>query len=166
MQSVLRTLDRFVDGLSTQRRQQRVDRETDDLVSLLLLARDEETGQGMNDKQLHDEVITLLVAGHETTANLLSWSWYLLSQPPHVERRLHAELNNVLGGELPTLEHLPELPYTRMVLEETLRLYPPAWIFSRKAIGEDEIGGYHIPANSMIWLSPYTTHRHPAVSAQ
>ncbi len=162
MQSALRTLDRFVYSLITQRRQQLVDTETDDLLSLLLSARDEETGQGMNDKQLHDEVITLLVAGHETTANLLTWCWYLLSQHPHVERRLYAELNEVLGGELPALERLPELPYTRMVLEETLRLYPPAWVFSRKAIAEDEIGGYHIPANSMIWLSPYTTHRHPA----
>lgn len=162
MQTALRTLDRFVYGLITQRRQQLVDTETDDLLSLLLSARDEETGQGMNDKQLHDEVLTLLVAGHETTANLLTWSWYLLSQHPQVERRLHAELNEVLGGKLPTVEQLPGLPYTRMVLEETLRLYPPAWIFSRKAIAEDEIGGYHIPANSMIWLSPYTTHRHPA----
>src|SRR5438034_3437360 len=141
MQTALRMLDRFVYGLITQRRQQHMDTQTDDLLSLLLSVRDEETGQGMNDKQMHDEVITLLVAGHETTANLLTWSWYLLSQYPHIERRLHAELKEVLGGKLPTVEHLPKLPYTRMVLEETLRLYPPAWVFSRKTIADDEIRG-------------------------
>jgi len=133
-----------------------------DLLSLLLSVRDEETGQGMNDKQVRDEVITLLVAGHETTSNLLTWTWYLLSQHPEVEQRVHAEVDKVLGGQLPAVEKLSELRYTHMVLEETLRLYPPAWIFSRKIIADDELGGYDIPKNGMILLSPYTTHRHPA----
>jgi cytochrome P450 len=108
------------------------------------------------------EVITLLIAGHETVSTALTWTWYLISKHPEVERHLHAELNTVLGGQRPTVDHLANLPYTRMVLEETLRLYPPAWVFGRKAVADDEIGGYFIPANSMIVLSPYITHRHPA----
>jgi cytochrome P450 len=154
------TLDQVVHGIITQRRQQNTD--ADDLLSMLLLARDEETGQGMNDQQVRDEVITLLIAGHETVSTALTWTWYLLSQHPEVERRLLTELDEVLGGHVPTVGHLAKLSYTHMVLEEALRLYPPAWIFGRKAIAEDEIGGYFIPANSMIVLSPYMTHRHPA----
>ena len=116
----------------------------------------------MNDQQVRDEVITLLIAGHETVSTALTWTWYLLSQHPEVERRLLTELDEVLGGHVPTVGHLAKLSYTHMVLEEALRLYPPAWIFGRKAIADDEIGGYFIPANSMIVLSPYMTHRHPA----
>jgi cytochrome P450 len=115
----------------------------------------------MNDRQVRDEVMTLLLAGHETTSNALSWTWYLLSQHPDAESRLHAELEQVLGGRTPTVEDLPRLAYTRMVLEETLRLYPPAVGFNRKALADDEVGGYVVPANTLIWLSPYTTHRHP-----
>jgi cytochrome P450 len=116
----------------------------------------------MSDQQLRDEVLTLLLAGHETTAAALTWTWYLLSQHPEVERRLHAELDTVLGGRLPTVEHLDALPYTRMVIQEALRLYPPAFGFMRFAVASDEIGGYAIPANSLIFLSAYCTHRHPA----
>lgn len=134
-----------------------------DLLSMLLSAQDEETGQRMNDRQVRDEVMTLLLAGHETTANTLAWTWYLLSQSPEIEHRLHAELNEVLGGRVPTVEDLPDLKYTRMVLEEALRLYPPACILSRKAIADDELQGYPIAANSMILISPYATHRHPAL---
>ena len=164
MQAATRTLDNMVYSLINERHRRAGDtnEEAVDLLSLLLSVRDEETGQGMNDKQVRDEVITLLVAGHETTSNLLTWTWYLLSQHPEVEQRLHAEVDKVLGGQLPTVEKLSELRYTHMVLEETLRLYPPAWIFSRKIIADDELGGYDIPKNSMILLSPYTTHRHPA----
>src|SRR5260370_6337951 len=154
------TLDQVVHGIITQRRQQNTD--ADDLLSMLLLARDEETGQGMNDQQVRDEVITLLIAGHETVSTALTWIWYLLSHYPDVEHRLHTELDTVLGGHLPAVDHLPQLSHTRMVLEEALRLYPPAWVFGRKAIADDEIGGYFIPANSMIVLSPYMTHHHPA----
>jgi cytochrome P450 len=149
-----------VHDIITHRRNQYTD--TGDLLSMLLLARDEEMGQGMDDQQVRDEVITLLIAGHETVSTALTWTWDLLSQYPHVERQLHTELDNVLGGHLPKVEHLAKLSYTRMVLEEALRLYPPAWIFGRKAIADDEIGGYSIPANSIIVLSPYITHRHPA----
>ncbi len=160
LQVACRTLDKVVNGIITQRRRQNTD--TGDLLSMLLVARDEGTGQGMDDQQVRDELITLLIAGHETVSTALTWTWYLISKHPEVERHLHAELNTVLGGQIPTVDHLAKLPYTRTVLEETLRLYPPAWVFGRKAVADDEIGGYFIPANSMIVLSPYITHRHPA----
>jgi cytochrome P450 len=155
----IRTLDGVVQEIITAHR--RLDADTSDLLSMLLLARDEETGEGMNDRQVRDEVMTLLLAGHETTSNALTWTWYLLSQHPDAESRLHAELEQVLGGSIPTVEDLPRLPYTRMVLEEALRLYPPVVGFNRKTLRDDEVGGYVVPANTLIWLSPYMTHRHP-----
>jgi len=159
MLAAQREIDQVINSIIASRRQQNVD--TGDLLSMLLLARDEETGQGMSDRQVRDEVMTLLNAGHETTANALVWTWYLLSQHPEVERRLYDELDQVLAGSLPMIEHLPDLKYTRMVLEESLRLYPPFCVISRKAIADDELGGYHIPANSMILVSPYATQHHP-----
>ena len=159
IQHYIRTLDEVVQVIITEHR--RLGAEKDDLLSTLLVARDEETGEGMNDRQVRDEVMTLLLAGHETTSNALSWAWYLLSQHPDVESCLHAELEQVLGGRTPTVEDLPRLTYTRMVLEETLRLYPPAVGFNRKAMADDEVGGYFVPAGTLIWLSPYMTHRHP-----
>lgn len=157
--TAIRSLDQVVYRMIAERRQQNVD--TGDLLSMLLLARDEETGQGMNDQQIRDELMTMLLAGHETTANTLMWTWYLLSQHPEVERRFYAEIDEVFGGAIPTIEHLSELNYTNMVLEESLRLYPPAPTFSRKAIADDELGGYPIPANSIILVSPYAMHHHP-----
>ena len=161
IQRTIHVLDQLVYRMIAERRT--LQTEGRDLLSMLLLAQDEETGQGMNDRQVRDEVMTLLLAGHETTANTLTWTWYLLSQYPEAERRLHAELDEVLGGRVPTVEDLPELKYTRMVLEEALRLYPPAPILSRKAIAADELQGYPIAANSMIMISPYAVHRHPAL---
>src|SRR6266566_1031812 len=158
--SAIRTLDTVVQDIITARRQQHTD--SGDLLSMLLSARDEETGEGMSDKQVRDEVMTLLFAGHETTSNLLTWTWYVLSQHPEVERRLHEELDAVLTGQRPSVEHLTHLPYSRMVLEETLRLYPPAWSLARKARAGDCVGGYAIPAKSVILMIPYVTHRHPA----
>lgn len=100
-----------------------------DILSMLLLAQDEEGDRsGMTDLQVRDEAMTLFLAGHETTANALTWTWYLLSQHPSVEKRLHEELNTVLGSRLPTVEDLEQLSYTRMVLTEAMRLYPPAWV--------------------------------------
>ena len=160
LQISFRALDQIVQDIITHRRNQYTG--TDDLLSMLLVARDEETGQGMDDQQVRDEVITLLIAGHETVSTALVWTWYLLSQYPEVEHRLHSELDRVLGSDQPAVGDLAELPYTRKVIEEALRLYPPAWIFGRKAIADDEIGGYTIPANGIIVLSPYVTHRHPA----
>jgi cytochrome P450 len=130
-------------------------------LSMLLLARDEATGQGMSDQQLRDEVMTILLAGHETTAVALSWTWYLLSQHPSVEHNLHDELDGVLGGRTPTIEDLPSLPYTRMVVDEALRLYPPAWGVARQTRDADEIRGYEIPAKTPIATLTWVTHRHP-----
>jgi cytochrome P450 len=155
-----RTLSAVGTQLIAERRQQLVDK--GDLLSLLLLARDAETGQGMDDRQLTAEVLTLLLAGHETTALALSWTWYLLDAHPEVERRLHEELATVLGGRVPTAEDLPHLPYLRMVVDEALRLYPPAWSFLRNAVAADTLGGYRIPKGAMVMICPYTMHRHPA----
>jgi cytochrome P450 len=164
LQAGLETLNKIVYGIITERRKQAADSGMDerDLLSMLLAARDEETGEGMSDQQLRDEVMGLLLAGHETTPLALIWTWYLLSQHPEVEERLHAELDTVLGGQVPTVEQLNDLPYTRMVIQEALRLYPPVFGMTRHTIADDEIGGYHVPANSIIFLSPYYTHRHPA----
>jgi len=133
-----------------------------DLLSMLMQTRDEETGESMSDSQLRDEVLTLLLAGHDTTSNLLAWTFYLLSKHPQVERKLHAEARGVLGGRLPTVEDLASLPYTRMVIDEVMRLYPPAWIMSRSPTADDTLRGYRVPAGSVVLLSPYVTHRHPA----
>ncbi len=132
-----------------------------DLLALLLEARDQDTGEAMSDRQLRDEVITLLVAGHETTAVTLTWTWYLLSRHPHVERALHDELAAVLGGRPPTPEDLSRLTYTRMVLDEALRLYPPAYGLSRQTREPLDVRGYYLPAGALIGMLQYVTHRHP-----
>lgn len=132
-----------------------------DLLDMLLQAVDEDTGEGMTDQQLRDEVVTIFLAGHETTALALTWTWYLLSRHPLVERKLHAELDSVLGGRAPTLADLPSLVYTGMVLEEAMRLYPPVYYLGRQAADDDVVGGYHIPKGAMIGLNMFVTHRHP-----
>lgn len=132
-----------------------------DLLSMLLDARDEESGEGLNDAELRNEVLTLLIAGHETTAVGLSWAFYLLSKHPTVQRELRAEIDRVLEGRAPQVADLPKLPYTNAVIEEAMRLYPPAVMNFRKAIGEDRLSGYAIPAGATLWMSPYLTHRHP-----
>lgn len=155
----VRALDTVVHEIIDERRQSGEDR--GDLLSMLMLARDEETGESMSDAQLRNEVMTLILAGHETTANTLTWTWYLLAQHPDVEHRLHEELASVLNGRTPTLEDLPRLPYARMILDEALRLYPPAWGMSRKTVNADEIRGYAIPAGAELAVVQYVTHRHP-----
>lgn len=133
----------------------------EDLLSLLLEAVDEEDGRGMSDRQLRDEVMTLFIAGHETTANALSWTWILLAQHPEVERRLHAELDGALAGRPPTVADLRALPYTEMVIKEAMRLYPPAWIFSRQTVRQVAIGGHRLGRRAVVTLSPYALHRDP-----
>jgi cytochrome P450 len=133
---------------------------TDDLLSLLMAARDEETGEGLSDTELRDQALTIIGAGYETTTQALVWTWYLLAKHPEVENRLHAEISEVIGGRTPTFEDLPSLKYTLMVFQEAMRLYPPIWMMTRAAIETDEIGGYRVPANSEILLLPYITHRH------
>jgi cytochrome P450 len=133
-----------------------------DLLAMLLAARDEETGEGMSDEQLRDEVMTILLAGQETTALALAWTWYLLSEHPDARQRVEAEIDAVLAGRPPGYADLARLPYTRMVIDESLRLYPPAWGFSRQALGPDRIGGYHLPRGWLVFIIPYVMHRHPA----
>jgi cytochrome P450 len=154
-------LDEVVYGIIAERRRRGGD--SGDLLSMLMLAQDEETGERMDDRQLRDEVLTMLVAGHETTATTLAWAWALLARHPEVERRLHTELDEALAGRAPAAEDLPRMPYTRMVIDETLRLYPPAYIVSRKVMEEDEIAGFRIPAGVSVDISPYVTHRSPAL---
>jgi cytochrome P450 len=134
----------------------------DDLLEMLLEARDEETDEGMTDHQVRDEVLTLLLAGHETTANALSWAFFLLALHPRVGARLQEEYQRVLNGRAAQMEDLPQLPYTRMVMEEAMRLYPPAWGLGRRALGNDVIDGYFIPKGAYVLLFPHVTHRHPA----
>lgn len=151
--------DRIVYDLISERR--RGAGNPDDLLSLLMAARDEETGEGLSDAELRDQALTLIGAGYETTTQALAWTWYLLAKHPEVEDKLHAEIAQTLGGRAPTAEDLPRLKYTLMVFQEAMRLYPPVWMISRAAIEPDEIGGYLIPAKSEILLFPYITHRHP-----
>ena len=130
----------------------------DTLLSMLMQAEDED-GKHMSDKQLHDESITLFVAGHETTALSLSWTWYLLSQNPQAEQALHEELDRVLGGKKPELEDIADLKYTSWVLKESMRIYPPAYMFGRQAVEACKIGQYEIPADATLYFSTWSMHR-------
>ena len=151
-------LDATIYRIIEERRACAVDR--GDLLSMLLSARDEENDGGqMTDLQVRDEVMTLFLAGHETTANAMTWTWYLLSEHPEVEAKLHEELDAVLEGRSPTIEDVPRLTYTEMVLTESMRLYPPAWAIGRLALKDYEVGDYVIPAKSLVLLSPYVTQR-------
>jgi cytochrome P450 len=155
----VRLLDGVIHGIIQQRRGET--RERGDLLSLLMRARDEEDQTGMTDAQLRDEAMNLFLAGHETTANLLSWTWYLLATHPEVEGRLLAELAGVLAGRLPTAADVPKLHYTEQVVLETLRLYPPAYATGREALGDCMLGGYRIHRGMTVILSQWVMHRHP-----
>ena len=153
-------LDQTIYGLIHERRASGED--TGDLLSMLLLAQDEEAdGAGMTDKQVRDEALTLFLAGHETTANALTWTWYLLAQNPECERRLHQEIDSVLEGRLPRFSDLAQLRYTEMVFAEAMRLYPPAWAIGRMSKQPFELGGVKIGAKSICIVSPYVTQRDP-----
>ncbi len=152
-------LDGIVYRIIRERRKEKSERM--DLLAMFLKARDEETGEGMSDEQLHNEIMTIFLAGHETTATALSWTWYLLDQNPSAREKLQEELQTVLNGRSPTLADFPKLVYTRMVLEEAMRLYPPIWAISRTATQEDVIDGHRIPKGSMVMLGIYPMHHHP-----
>jgi len=139
--------------------------EAGDLLSMLMAARDEETGEGMTRRQLRDEVMTFFLAGHETTAVALSWTWSLLANHSDVVERLRREVADALGTRSPTIADLPNLPLCRQVVEEAMRLYPPVWGVGRQALKEDTVGGYRIPAGAILSLSPWVTHRHSAIWA-
>ncbi|MBD2303557.1 cytochrome P450 [Nostoc sp. FACHB-87] len=136
-------------------------KKTHDLLSMLMEAKDEQTGQQMDDKLLRDEVATLMLAGHETTANTLSWTWMLLAQNPEVREKLKSELDQVLQGKLPTLEDLSKLVYTQQVIKESMRLYPPVSLMGREAAVDTQIGDYEIPQGTSIMISQWVMHRHP-----
>jgi cytochrome P450 len=153
----VRRLETILNRIVSERRASGEDR--GDLLSMLLHARDEE-GRGMSDKQLRDEAITMFLAGHETTALALSWAFYLLGQHPEVEQNLAAELAAVLGDRAPTLDDMPKLRYTGLVLKEVMRLYPPAWTLSmRLATSDTVIGGYKLATGNLVMLSPWVTQR-------
>lgn len=157
--NALETLDNSVYQLIEQRRKSRV--HGDDLLSMLLSAQDEEGGGGLTDLQVRDEAMTLFLAGQESTANSLVWTWYLISQHPQVEQKLHDELDSVLGGRLPEVDDLKKLAFTRMVFSESLRLYPPAWTVVRRAIQDYQVDGYVVPSGADIYMSQYVVHHDP-----
>ena len=152
-------IDRVVQDMITARRKDVGAH--DDLLGMLIETRDEDTGEGMDDKQLRDEVMTIFMAGHETTANSLAWTFHLLSTHPTVRERLDAELASVLGGRSPTIEDLPKFVFTKQVVQESLRLYPPAWVVGRNVIEDDEVGGWFLPKGTLAFVSPLLTGRHP-----
>lgn len=150
-------LDETIYRIINERRRSGEDR--GDLLSMLLFSQDEEGTGSMTDEQVRDEVMTLFLAGHETTANALTWTWYLLSQHEEVEARLHAEVDEVLNERArASVEDVPRLPYTEMVLTESMRLYPPAWAIGRLAVKETEVGGYSIAPGSLVLISQYVMH--------
>ena len=152
-----RSLTKIVAGLVERRRAEKEDHF--DYVGMLMSARDKDTGAPMGDRELIDEVMTLVVAGHETTASGLNWTWYLLSQNPQAEARLHAELDAAPPLSTPNLTQMESLAYTQQVVNEALRLYPPGWLLSRRTIEADVLGGYDIPAGSNVLLPLYLLHR-------
>jgi cytochrome P450 len=154
----IKELDEVVYRIINERRTSGKD--TGDLLSMLLQAQDAD-GSRMTDKQLRDEAMVLVFAGHETTALTLTWAFYLLDQYPEVQQKLVEELDRVLGDRLPTVEDLPKLSYTEQIVKETMRLYPPVWVFAREAARNYELEGYHVPQGSLIMISPWTMHRDP-----
>jgi len=153
-------LDRIIYKIIDERRRSGLDR--GDLLSMLLLAQDEEgAGERMSDEQVRDEVMTLFLAGHETTANALTWTWYLLSQNREAEEKFQMEIDELLEGRLPGVEDVPKLRYTEMVLAESMRMYPPAWALGRLAVKDVELDGYTVPAGSLVLLSQFVMHRDP-----
>jgi cytochrome P450 len=150
-------LDRFVSAQIAEKRSTHAVRHH---LLGLLLASGRERGSTVSDRQLRDETLTLFVAGHTTLAAALAWTWYLLSRHPAFETRLSRELQDTLGGRIPRFEDLANLSYTRAVITEVLRLYPPTWILARSNLSDDEIGGHPIPAHSVVLISPYLLHRH------
>src|SRR3954471_18018465 len=151
-------LDAIIYGMIAERRRSPSDR--GDLLSMLLMAQDEEgDGRGMTDVQVRDEAMTIFLAGHETTANALAWTWFLLSSAPDVEARMHEEIDRVLGGRLPTIADLPGLAFVEKVITESMRLYPPAWIIGRRAMEDYPVDDYVVPARGIVVVSPYLVQR-------
>ncbi len=157
----LAQLDGVVHELIERRRRGAPEAARRDLLSTLVFARDPDTGERMDARQVRDEVMTFLLAGHETTANALAWTFYLLANHPEVEARVLAETQAVLGDRAPTAEDAPRLELTRRVVLDSMRLFPPAWVIERSALQDDVVGGFRVPKGTLVMLCSYTTHRHP-----
>jgi enediyne biosynthesis protein E7 len=153
-------LDRFVQTIIAARRVQSPNSEPD-LLATMLAAHDGTNGVAMSDTELYDQVLTFIMAGHETTAKALTWTCYLLDRHPDAAQMVRGEIDGVLGGAVPTAAHLSRLPYTRSVIEEAMRLYPPVWLISRRAVDFDQVAGYDIMPGTLVCISPFTLHRHP-----
>ncbi|WP_326821786.1 cytochrome P450 [Streptosporangium sp. NBC_01756] len=153
-------LERIVEILVAQRKANPSE-SGDDVLTRLISSTAKETDKAVADRRMRDELVTLLLAGHETTASTVGWTLNLVSQHPQVQDRLHEEAVAVYGDRRPAYEDLPRLRYTNMVLQETMRLRPPVWILTRRAVGDDVVGGYHVPAGAEVLICPYTLHRHP-----
>jgi len=156
-----RPLSEVVIRVAKQRRE--ANRSCPDILGMLLQARDRASGQMMSDRQLSREIMTLVVAGHETTASVLNWTWYLLSQNPSAELKLDVELSGLPSHPGAGLDDLPRFIYTRRIIEEAMRLYPPGWLMTRRALDDDQLAGYFVPAGTEIYISPYLIQRHPAL---
>ncbi|HEY3566795.1 MAG TPA: cytochrome P450 [Thermoanaerobaculia bacterium] len=154
-------LEEMVYRIIAERRKSGQD--VNDLLGMLLAARDEETGEGMTDREIRDEVMVTMFGGYEATADALTWTWHLLDEHPAVDETFREELARVLGGRTPTFEEITQLTYTSQVAQESMRLYPPFWFINRTSRDADEIGGYPIPAGAQILISVYSTHRHPEI---
>jgi cytochrome P450 len=162
--AALKLLDGAVYRIIARRRDEGVGvGERSDLLSMLMGACDERDGQGMSDRQLRDEVLTILFAGHETTAVALSWALHLVAQHPRVEARLRSEVFQVLSDRMPTALDLARLSYTRMVVDEAMRLYPPVWLVGRGTNRDTEVGGYLVPRGTQVIFSPWVVHRSPSL---
>lgn len=153
-------LEQIVEMLVAHRKSNPIE-SGDDVLTRLIASTDKENDRRVADRRMRDELVTLLLAGHETTASTVGWTLNLVSQHPAVRQRLHDEALAVYGDRRPSYADLIQLRYTNMVLQETMRLYPPVWILPRRALADDEVGGYHVPAGAEVLICPYTLHRHP-----
>lgn len=161
---IVRELDDAIYRLIAERTKNPAAIGNNDLLARLIAAHDGETGATLTSQQVRDQVVTIMMAGHETTASALGWIWYLLSQHPAQEEKLHRELEEVLGGRAPGFDDVPKLPFARMVIQEGLRLYPPVHTLSwRQAVADDEICGRRVPRRSIVWVVPWALHRNPTL---
>ncbi|MGW2231858.1 cytochrome P450 [Streptomyces formicae] len=159
LRALIRNMDAFIAYLISARMEHRSDKP--DLFTLLLNSLDEETGTGLTHEQLTSEILAMIIAGYETSSNSISWIFYQLAAHPDIQRRVQEEVDGVLDGRVPTFDDLPNLSYTRRVIDETLRLFTPAWQTMRHAVDEDVIDGYRIPKGTDVYLNLFTFHRHP-----
>ncbi len=167
LRRALAVIDAIVGALIDERRRELASgRERSDLMGLLMAARDPETGEALSDSLLRDQILMTFFAGFETTSTALTWTWLLLAEHPEVEQRMHAELDAVLAGRSPSAEDLPKLRYMQQVFDETLRLYPSAFMLARQPVGEQTLGGYRIEAKSAVFVSPWVVHRDPKLWPQ